>query len=95
MKRHSGPYFHVQKIGKLSSVAPGEQCNDTLRSYRNHVHMQKPWKVHINIIVSPVTLTDVHDHLYWYGGFPPLVDVKMGLPGIHPITQLQGRYCTK
>ena len=25
-------YSHVQKIGKLSSVAPGEQCDDTLRS---------------------------------------------------------------
>ena len=90
MKRHSGPYSLVQKIGKLSSVAPGEQCTDTLRSCRKHVHVQKPWKVYVNIIVSPVTLTDVHDHLYRYGGFVPLVDVKMGLPGMHPITQLQG-----
>ena len=95
MKRHSGPYSHVQKIGKLSSAAPGEQCNDTLRSSRNHVHVQKPRKVHVSIIVSPITFTDVHDHLYRYGGFPPLVDVKMGLPGMHLITQLQGRYSTK
>ena len=69
MKRHSGPYSLVQKIGKLSSVAPGEQCTDTLRSCRNHMHVQKPWKVHVNIIVLPVTLnTDVHGHLYRYGG---------------------------
>ena len=67
MKRHSGPYSHVQKIGKLSSVAPGEQCNDTLRSC----------------------------HLHQYGGSPSLVVVKMGLPGIHPITQLQRRYSMK
>ena len=70
------------ETGKLSSVAPGEQCTDTLRSCRNHVHMQKPWKVHVNIIVSPVALTDVHDHLYRYSGFLSLVDVKMGLPVI-------------
>ena len=92
MERHSGPYSLVQKIGKLSSVAPGEQCTGTLRSCRNHMHVQKPWKV-----LSPVTLynTDVHEHLYRYGGFPPLVDAKMGLLGIHPKTQLQGRYSTK
>ena len=70
VKRHSGPYSHVQKIGKLSSVAPVEQCNDTLRICRNHVHVQKPWKVHVNIIVSPVIFTDFHDHLYRYGSFP-------------------------
>ena len=92
MKRHPGPYSHMQKIGKLSSVAPGEQCNDILRSCRNHVRVLKPWKVHsVNIIVPPVTLTDVHDHLYRYGGFPPLVDVRLGLPGIHSITQQQGK----
>ena len=97
MKRHSGPYSLVQKIGKLSLVAAGEQCTGTLRSCRNHMHVQKPWKVHVNIIVLPVTLynTDVHEHLYRYGGFPPLVDAKMGLLGIHPKTQLQGRYSTK
>ena len=78
MKRHSGPYSLAQKIGKLSSVVRGEQCTDTLRSCRNHMHVQKPWKVHVNIIVLPVTLTDVHDHLYRYGGFPPLVDAKLG-----------------
>ena len=92
VKRHSGPYSLVQNIGKLSSVAPGEQCTDTLR---NHMHVQKPWKVHVNIIVLPVTLTDVHDHLYRYGGFPPLVDVKIGLLEIHPKAQLQGRYRNK
>ena len=72
MKRHSGPYSLEQKIGKLSSVAPGEQCTGTLRSCRNHMHVQKPWKVHVNIILLPVTLynTDVHEHLYRYGGFP-------------------------
>ena len=95
MKRHSGPYSLVPKIGKLSSVVRGEQCTDTLRSCRNHMHVQKPWKVHVNIIVLPVTLTDVHDHLYRYGGFPPLVDVKIGLLGIHPKAQLQGRYRNK
>ena len=57
VKRHSGPYSLVQKIGKLSSVAPGEQCTDTLRSCRNHMHVQKPWKVHVNIIVLPVMAT--------------------------------------
>ena len=56
MKRHSGPYSLVQKIGKLSSVALGEQCNDTLRSCRNHMHVQKPWRLHVNIIVLPVPL---------------------------------------
>ena len=62
-----------------------------------HASVQKPWKVHVNIIVLPVTLynTVVHEHLYRYGGFPPLVDAKMGLLGIHPKTQLQGRYSTK
>ena len=60
-----------------------------------NISLLKPGKVHENIIVSPVTLTDVHDHLYQYGGFLPLVDVKMGLPGMHPITQLQGRKSTK
>ena len=97
MKRHSGPYFLVQNIGKLSSVAPGEQCTGTLRSCRNHMPVQKPWKVHVNIILLPVTLynTDVHEHLYQYGCFPPLVDAKMGLLGIHPKSQLQGRYSTK
>ena len=99
MERHSGPYSLVQKIGKLSSVAPGEQCTCTLRSCRNHMHddVQKPWKVHVNIIVLPVTLynTDVDEHLYRYGSFPPLVDCKMGLLVIYPKTQLQGRYSTK
>ena len=51
---------------------------------------KKPWKVHVNITVSPVTLTDVHDHLYGYGGFPPLVDVKMGLLGMHPKPNCKG-----
>ena len=60
------------------------------------MHVQKPWKVHVNIIVLPVTLnTDVHGHLYRYGGLPPLLDANMGLLGIHPKTQLQGRYSTK
>ena len=59
------------------------------------MHVQKPWKVHVNIIVSHVTLTTVYDHLHRYGDFPPMVDVKMGLPGIHPITQLQGRHSMK
>ena len=62
------------------------------------MHMQKPWKVYVNIIVlyelSPFN-TDVHDHLYRYGGFPPLVDAEIGLLGIHPKTQLQGRYSNK
>ena len=58
-------------------------------------HVQKPWKVHVNIIDLPVTLTDVHDHLYRYGGFPPLMDVKKGLLRTHPKAQLQGRYSTK
>ena len=57
MKRHSDPYSPGKKLaGKLSSVALGEQCTDSLRSCRNHMHMQKPWKVHVNIIVLPVTL---------------------------------------
>ena len=56
MRRHSGPYSLVQKIGKLSSVAPGEQSTATLRSRKNHMHVQKPWKVHVNIIVLLVTL---------------------------------------
>ena len=86
MKRHSGPYSLVQKIGKLSSVAPGEQCTGTLRSWRNHMHVQQPCKVHVNISVLPVTLynADVHEHLCRYSGFPRLVDAKMGLLGIHP-----------
>ena len=97
MERHSGPYSLVLKIGKLSSVAPGEQYMCTLRSCKNHMHVQNPWKVHVNIIVLPVTLynTDVHEHLYRYGSFPPLVGAKMGLLVIHPKTQLQGRYSTK
>ena len=55
-----------------------------------HACAKKTWKVHVNIIVSPVTLTDVHDHLYGYGGFPPLVDVKIGLLGMHPKPNCKG-----
>ena len=46
--------------------------------------MQKPWKVHVNIIVSPVTLTDVHDHLYWYGGLSPIGGCQNGATGNTP-----------
>ena len=45
------------------------------------MHVQKPRKVHVNIIVSPVTLTDVHDHLYQYGGLSPIGGFQNGATG--------------
>ena len=86
VKRHSGPYSLVQKIGKLSSVAPGEQCTGTLRSCRNHMHVQKPWKVHVNIIVLPVALynTDVHEHLVSVWWFSPIGGCQNGATGNTP-----------
>ena len=69
-----------RQVHKCPGVYPGEMVTG---------------RIEPRIIVFAVTLTDVHEHLYRYGGFPPSVDVKMGLLGIHPKAQLQGRYSTK